>query len=197
MILTATSTVVVAIAGSTLAQAAETKVALKRREHRGIIIMPPIRTLSLDLIIKWQKALIKHDQWVVRTAKSHKPRIVRFHKEQLIWTTKSLRKSLTQWQSQYHVTWPSRSLPWPAHHNLWMCIHSHEAADWHNRDTGGNGHYGGLQMHPGWGYGTSYYASDSSQSVQEFAAEAGYKASGYSHTWLMGQWNHPDCLSYA
>lgn len=85
----------------------------------------------------------------------------------------------------------------PPHHALWMCIHGHEAADWQNRDTGGNGHYGGLQMHKGWGYGTSYYASDDTQLVIEWSAERGYRASGFSKTWLMGQWYHPDCLAYA
>jgi hypothetical protein len=86
---------------------------------------------------------------------------------------------------------------WPAHHSLWLCIHGHEAADWQNADTGGNGHFGGLQMHPGWGYGTSYLASSDSQLVQERAAENGYAASGWSRAWLMGQWYHPDCLAYA
>ncbi len=85
----------------------------------------------------------------------------------------------------------------PPHHALWMCIHGHEARDWHNRDTGGNGHFGGLQMHPGWGYGTSYYASDDSQQVQEWSAERGYRASGFSHAWLYGQWAHSDCMAYA
>jgi hypothetical protein len=78
-----------------------------------------------------------------------------------------------------------------------MCIHSYEASDWANKDTGGNGHYGGLQMHPGWGYGTSHYASSDSQYVQERAAERGYAASGYSQKWLLGQWYHPSCLKYA
>lgn len=86
---------------------------------------------------------------------------------------------------------------WPPHMALWNCIHGHEAADWQNDNTGGNGHYGGLQMHPGWGYGTSEYASDDSEFVIVWAAEHGYKASGYSRTWLMGQWFHPDCLAYA
>jgi len=85
----------------------------------------------------------------------------------------------------------------PPHHALWMCIHGHEAGDWHNQDTGRNGHFGGLQMHPGWGYGTSYYASADSQSVQEWSAERGYRASGFSTTWLYGQWAHSDCLRFA
>ena len=86
---------------------------------------------------------------------------------------------------------------WPAHHSLWLCIHSREAGNWQDADSGGNGHYGGLQMHPGWGHGTSYYASSDSELVQEDAAEAGYRESGYSRSWLMGQWYHPDCLAYS
>lgn len=85
----------------------------------------------------------------------------------------------------------------PPHHALWMCIHGHEAADWHNPDTGHNGHFGGLQMHPGWGYGTSYYASEDSQWVQEWSAERAFRASGFSTAWLYGQWAHSDCLRFA
>lgn len=91
----------------------------------------------------------------------------------------------------------SNTTSWPAHHQLWLCIHNHEASNWQDQDSGGNGHYGGLQMHPGWGYGTSYYASSDSQMTQEQAAERGYAANGYSRAWLMGQWYHPDCLAYA
>lgn len=96
----------------------------------------------------------------------------------------------------------------PAHHALWMCIHGDpayrhggggEAGSWDNADTGGNGHYGGLQMHPYWGYGTSKYASNDSQAVQERAAESGYAASGYSRVWLNGQWGQTmgPCWGYA
>lgn len=76
---------------------------------------------------------------------------------------------------------------WPAHHALWTCIHGGEG-NWDDRDSGGNGHYGGLQMHPGWGYGTSYLASDDSQLVQEQSAERAYRASGFSSAWLYQQW---------
>lgn len=88
---------------------------------------------------------------------------------------------------------------WPEHHALWTCEHSHEASDWHNQNTGGNGHWGGLQMTKPWGAGVYYLAdpADATQLQQERAAEAGYRASGYSHTWLLGQWYHPDCLAYA
>jgi hypothetical protein len=96
----------------------------------------------------------------------------------------------------------------PAHHLLWLCIHGtpslgtpvgHEASTWYDRDSGGNGHYGGLQMHAGWGYGTSYHASDDSQLVQERAAENAYRSTGYSRAWLEGQWGQTvgPCLRYA
>ena len=115
------------------------------------------------------------------------PHEVCWHFKHRRWTTPLYRRTLARLQA----------VALPAHHALWMCIHGHEAADWQNGDTGGNGHYGGLQMHPGWGYGTSYYASSDSQATQERAAENGYAASGYSRAWLMGQWYHPDCLRYA
>jgi hypothetical protein len=86
----------------------------------------------------------------------------------------------------------------PPHHQLWLCIHAGEGR-WSDRDSGRNGHYGGLQMHPGWGYGTAYYASDSSQVEQEWAAERGYRASGMSTRWLWGQWaaDYRRCHAYA
>jgi len=148
------------------------------------MVIPRKATLTLAQTIKWQRRIIRHDHWVIRTAKRHKIDIVRWHKAQLIWTTKELKQSL------------ARLVIFPAHHALWMCIHSHEG-DWDDNDSGGNGHYGGLQMHPGWGYGTSYYANQDSQAVQERAAENGYAASNYSKVWLMGQWYHPECLIYS
>lgn len=89
--------------------------------------------------------------------------------------------------------------PLPLHHALWMCLLPHEGGTWSNQNTGGNGHWGGLQMHPGWGYGTSYHASDDSQFVQERAAEKGYSASGYSRSYLIQQWGQTIgyCWNYA
>lgn len=54
-------------------------------------------------------------------------------------------------------------------------------------------------MHPGWGYGTSYHASDDSPMEQMAAAERGYRASHYSRSWLGHQWPNtsPPCLGYA
>lgn len=87
---------------------------------------------------------------------------------------------------------------WPAHHQLWICISRFEGSP---SSINSNGHYGMLQMHAGWGYGTSYHASDDPQIVQEQAAERAYAASGYSRSFLYGQWLNYDaaggCLVYA
>ncbi len=86
--------------------------------------------------------------------------------------------------------------PLIAHRALWLCIHSREAQDWHNEDTGHNGHYGGLQMSLGWD-GLVGNAALLSPTQQMVAAETGYRRSGFSRSWLLGQWYHPDCLAYA
>ncbi len=83
------------------------------------------------------------------------------------------------------------------HKALWMCIHSLEAGSWDNEDTGSNGHYGGLQMHWSWGYGILGDPAHYTEQQQLAAAERGYRASGYSQAWLLGQWNHPGCIAYA
>jgi hypothetical protein len=87
-----------------------------------------------------------------------------------------------------------RLQPVIGHLPLWGCIHDQEAA-W--TDTG-DPYWGGLQMHPGWGYGTSYHASDDPPAVQMQAAETGYRASRWSLTWLLQQWpTARSCLRYA
>lgn len=158
----------------------------------------PHKHFNLKEQIKWQRKIIRHDKWVIKTKSLHTATSVLFARKQLSWTQLELQQSLRQlyYSAQQYGLASSTGL-FPPHHKLWICIHNHEAGDWGNRDTGHNGHYGGLQMHPNWGYGTSYYASEDSQIIQERAAEAGYKASGYSRTWLMGQWAHYDCLKYA
>lgn len=88
---------------------------------------------------------------------------------------------------------------WPAHDGLWRCISRYEGSP---SSVNPNGHYGMLQMHAGWGYGTSDHASDDPQLVQEQAAERAYAASGYSRGFLDGQWFNYDgaageCLAYA
>jgi hypothetical protein len=76
----------------------------------------------------------------------------------------------------------------PPHHALWLCLHSVEAGSWQDHNSGGNGHYGGLQMHYNWGYGIVGDAGNYSQTEQEWAAERGYRASGYSSSFIYGQW---------
>jgi len=159
-------------------------------------LVMPHKHFTLQQRIQWQRKIIRHDRWVIRTRVIHRSSLVNFSTNQLRWTRLELRQSLAQLSSS-SLVFGSLSSTWPLHHSLWSCIHNHEASDWQNNDTGHNGHYGGLQMHPGWGYGTSYYASNDSQFIQERAAENGYAASGYSKIWLMGQWYHPDCLKYA
>jgi hypothetical protein len=79
---------------------------------------------------------------------------------------------------------PKHAAIYPPHHQLWLCIHRHEAGSW----TATNGRYrGGLQMHLGWGYGI-YDAALVSQAQQEWAAERAFAASGYSYSFLAGQW---------
>lgn len=101
------------------------------------------------------------------------------------------------------------SLCWPAHHSLWLCIHSREG-DW---EDGGWPYWGGLQMGawflstylerfapssvpPAGNVGPNGWTNAASQYAQEAAAEAGYRASGYSRAWLFGQWPNtaPPCV---
>jgi len=112
-------------------------------------------------------------------------RAIRFARAEIRWTRRELAETVAAMVV----------VSFPPHHGLWSCIHSHEAPDWSTNT--GNGYYGGLQMHAGWGYGTSYHASDDSQMTQEWSAERGYRASGFSRSWLMGQWYHPECLGSA
>lgn len=70
-----------------------------------------------------------------------------------------------------------------SHLAMWLCIHAKEGA-W-NANTG-NGYYGGLQMTSGWG-GASR-PDLLSAGAQIALAEGQYAASGYSLSWLRGQW---------
>ena len=77
------------------------------------------------------------------------------------------------------------------HYSGWLCIHSREGA-W-NANTG-NGFYGGLQMTYGW-MGLVTRADLLSPAQQMRAAETGYRRSGYSDSWMRGQWpqTYPPC----
>jgi hypothetical protein len=80
------------------------------------------------------------------------------------------------------------SLPTIAHRSLWLCLHPHESSNWYDRDSGGNSHYGGLQMTKDWMGIIKGYPYFYSPEQQMNAAETGYRNSGYSRAWLWGQW---------
>lgn len=72
------------------------------------------------------------------------------------------------------------------HLALWMCIHGLEGA-WNDPNPP---FWGGLQMTSPWGAGAYYVfrADLLSPWEQMRKAELGYIASGYSTSWLHGQW---------
>ena len=76
----------------------------------------------------------------------------------------------------------------PPHHALWVCIHAAEASTWYDHDSGRNGHYGGLQMSWNWLGFIKGDAANYPQAQQEWAAERAWAASGYSTSFLYGQW---------
>lgn len=81
-------------------------------------------------------------------------------------------------QHHHHVR-----VPLPPHYQLWLCIHRGEGA-WN--DNTGNGYYGGLQAHYNW-YGVPRMDL-LSPLRQMWHAEIVYRQSGYSRSWLYGQW---------
>lgn len=81
------------------------------------------------------------------------------------------------------------------HLALWLCIHAGEGGWGANT---GNGYYDGLQMTWGWG---PLEGSPNNYTPKQLmaAAEQEYQASGYSRTWLSGQWPNTvqSCWQYA
>lgn len=84
-----------------------------------------------------------------------------------------------------HPGYAGAAAGWPPHHQLWLCIGRHEGSP---TSVNPNGHYGMLQMTYNWMGLINGRASDYPQSVQEWAAERGYKANHYSYSFLYGQW---------
>lgn len=86
----------------------------------------------------------------------------------------------------------------PPHHRLWDCIGHYEGGP---KSVNPNGHYGKLQMSWNWLGQIRGAASDYSEAQQEWAAERAYRASGYSASFLNGQWfnydNADGCIVYA
>lgn len=119
-------------------------------------------------------------------------------------TPAQLRWKWAWWKDVRDRTADKPNRCWPAHHALWLCIHSREG-DW---EDGGWPYWGGLQMgawfmdaYGTWGEPQGYtgpngWTNAPSQLQQEQAAERGYRASGYSTAWLFGQWPNtaPPCV---
>lgn len=126
--------------------------------------------------------LTKHDRDVIRFF-THHPKLAA-----------TARGQMELWRILGHVVQQVRTMQsarvarhslYPPHHKLWLCISRYEGSP---TSVNPNGHYGMLQMHAGWGYGTSYHASDDPQYVQEWAAENAWAANHYSYSFLVGQW---------
>lgn len=102
----------------------------------------PARHFKLEDKIKWQKRIIRHDQWVIRTRAIHRDSVVMFARHQLKWTKQELRESLSVLHSQQPFGSFS-SISSSFLYNAFLCIHRYEGA-WDAAT--GNGYYGGLQM---------------------------------------------------
>ncbi len=137
--------------------------------HLYLVIQPLMQTAGF---IKYQHGFVRFQDSRVRKLKALRPLSLRLHEQEAIE--------------------PSSVIP---HYQLWMCIHAGEGA-WD--DDTGNGYYGGLQMTFGWD-GLIGNAALMSPMAQMEAAEEGFRDSGYSITWLEGQWPNtsPPCLQYA
>ena len=103
--------------------------------------MPPSKSLTQQEIIKWQRKIIRHDKWVIRTRTSHFSSTVKFAKNQLKWTTRQLRLSLVRLSAASHSGFSSSGICWDCWDRVADC-ESHR--NWHTNT--GNGFYGGLQF---------------------------------------------------
>ncbi len=157
-------------------------------------------SMSLAQIIKVQRASIQEDWKIITTRRAGwrtlayvhsatppvslrlpSPYSVRWHWAHLRWTKRELKENLHK-----------LSRPRVGHLAFWTCVHNGEGA-W-NADTG-NGFHGGLQMTYGWN-GLVGNAALLSPAQQIAAAEEGFRRSGYSTSWLRGQWpmTSPPCM---
>jgi len=128
-----------------------------------------------------------HAQNLIRFFDHHRKAAETRKGERLLWqaihTLNSTVRSL-----QAVATAKAETPEFPPHHALWVCIHRSEASSWYDHDSGHNGHYGGLQMAWNWlGY-VNGDAANLSQAQQEWAAEKAWAASGYSYSFLYGNW---------
>lgn len=82
----------------------------------------------------------------------------------------------------------SQQAIFPPHHSLWLCLHQVESPSWSYGAGTNDSHSGGLGMMTSWGHGIVGVAGNYTESEQEWAAERGYAASGYSYSFLYGNW---------
>lgn len=126
----------------------------------------PSRHLTIHETIKFQTRIIKHDRWVLRTAKSHRPKVVRFHRAQLGWTVRERqeRYSVLQSRSLHSASATLSGLC----SSCWDRVASCESGgNWHIAT--GNGYYGGLQFDIGTWFegGGGKYASRADYATRE------------------------------
>jgi hypothetical protein len=103
------------------------------------------KKLSLTQRIHLQRRIVRHDKWVIRTAKIHTKRAVWWHKKQLAWTTRELAQSLST-----RTSLDTRFVSASTHYSssiCWACwdrvAYCESGGNWGL--VTGNGFYGGLQ----------------------------------------------------
>lgn len=178
----------------------------------------PFSHMSLKQVERYQVHVLKHDNDVIHYWKNRRVRVllnarvdfpacrglnaymphdVCFAYKQRVWVKRELAQTRAAISARERA---AAANAFPAHHVLWTCIHQFEASTWSTRGPGG--HDGGLQMTSGWMNEFSGSASEYSQVQQERFAEDAYQKSGYSTSFLYGQWFTWDgaagtCLRYA
>lgn len=116
------------------------------------VVIPKSTHLTLKQTIKWQHRIIRHDRWVIRTAKVHHPKVVRWHRAQLRWVRKELKESLSALSTLQHRYLHSSVATSSICYSCWDKVSECEDNDDpRNGPTGwasntGNGFYGGLQF---------------------------------------------------
>jgi hypothetical protein len=131
--------------------------------HNLVLGKGKAKTLTLKQTIKWQKRVIRHDQWVIRTRKVHHPTAVRFARAQLWWTGKELRQSQAVMRSRLAKALPS-GICWSCWDRVAYC---ESTGNW-SINTG-NSFHGGLQFtHETWvRSGGGRFASDAEFATRE------------------------------
>jgi len=142
---------------------------------------------SVTVHLRCAKVNIRHGQQLLRFLKRHR-------QAGTIRSRRSVRSS-----GRYLVRYGRRHLrvaisrTRPAHYYGWLCIHNGEGA-W-NANTG-NGFFGGLQAHYGWGGIPRMDLLSPMQQMWVAEREAG--KNGFSYSWMRGQWPNtfPPCANY-